>query len=91
MTGATGGIGGAIARTLHARGAHVVLTGRREDLLEKLRATLGERAELVPGDLAEEDGPARLAAAAGDVVNMARAMLSPSSRRSKRLPSGGNS
>jgi short-subunit dehydrogenase len=81
VTGATGGIGGAIARALHARGAHVVLTGRREDLLEELRSSLGERAELVPGDLAERDGPARLAAAAGDVdVLVANAALPASGR-----------
>ena len=81
MTGATGGIGGAIARALHARGAHVVLTGRREELLEELRASLGERAELVPGDLAERDGAARLAAAAGDVdVLVANAALPASGR-----------
>ncbi len=81
MTGATGGIGGAIARALHARGAHVVLTGRREELLEELRASLGERAELVPGDLAERDGAERLAAAAGDVdVLVANAALPASGR-----------
>jgi uncharacterized protein len=81
VTGATGGIGGAIARALHARGAHVVLTGRREELLEELRASLGERAELVPGDLAERDGAARLAAAAGDVdVLVANAALPASGR-----------
>ena len=81
MTGATGGIGGAIARALHARGAHVVLTGRREELLEELRASLGERAELVPGDLAEREGAARLAAAAGDVdVLVANAALPASGR-----------
>ena len=81
MTGATGGIGGAIARALHARGAHVVLTGRREELLEELRGSLGERAELVPGDLAERDGAARLAAAAGDVdVLVANAALPASGR-----------
>ena len=57
MTGATGGIGGAIARALHGRGAHVILTGRREELLEELRASLGERAEALPADLAGRDGP----------------------------------
>ena len=81
VTGATGGIGGAIARALHARGAHVVLTGRREELLEELRASLGERAELVPVDLAERDGAARLAEAAGDVdVLVANAALPASGR-----------
>jgi uncharacterized protein len=81
VTGATGGIGGAIAGALHARGAHVVLTGRREELLEELRASLGERAEIVPADLAERDGAARLAAAAGDVeVLVANAALPASGR-----------
>ena len=81
MTGATGGIGGAIARALHARGAHVVVSGRREELLEELRADLGERAEVVPGDLAEQDGAARLAAAAGAVdVLVANAALPASGR-----------
>jgi uncharacterized protein len=81
VTGATGGIGGAIARALHAQGAHVVLTGRREELLEDLRASLGERAEVLPADLAERDGPARLAASAGDVdVMVANAALPASGR-----------
>ena len=62
VTGATGGIGGAIARTLHARGAHVLLSGRREELLEELRASSGRaRASSLPADLAERDGAARLA------------------------------
>jgi short-subunit dehydrogenase len=81
VTGATGGIGGAIARALHGRGAHVVLSGRREELLEELRASLGERAESVPADLAERDGPARLAEAAGSVdVLVANAALPASGR-----------
>ena len=46
VTGATGGIGTAIARALHRRGATVLLSGRREAVLEELRLTLGERAEL---------------------------------------------
>jgi short-subunit dehydrogenase len=52
LTGATGGIGHAIARALHARGATVVLTGRRADVLEELRDQLGGRAEILPADLA---------------------------------------
>ena len=81
MTGATGGIGGAIARALHERGATVVLSGRREDLLDRLRGELGERAESVPADLAERDGPARLAEAAGPVdVIVANAALPASGR-----------
>jgi short-subunit dehydrogenase len=81
VTGATGGIGGAVAAALHARGAHVLLSGRREDVLEELRARLGERAEVLAADLAERDAPARLAAAAGDVdVLVANAALPASGR-----------
>ena len=43
VTGATGGIGGAIARALHAQGAHVVLSGTRESVLTELAAQFGER------------------------------------------------
>jgi short-subunit dehydrogenase len=81
VTGATGGIGGAVARALHDRDASVVLSGRREALLEELRASLGERAEAVSVDLAERDGPARLAEAAGAVdVLVANAALPASGR-----------
>ena len=81
VTGATGGIGGAVAHALRARGAHVVLSGRRVEQLEALRARLGERAEILPADLAERDAPARLAQAAGDVdVLVANAALPASGR-----------
>jgi uncharacterized protein len=81
VTGATGGIGGAIARALHGRGAQVVLSGRREELLEELAASLGERAEVLAADLAARDGPARLAEAAGAVdVLVANAALPASGR-----------
>ena len=82
MTGATGGIGGAIARALHARGAQLVLTGRREGRLAALRTSLGEeRVELVSIDLAERDGPARLAEASGAVdVLVANAAVPASGR-----------
>jgi 3-oxoacyl-[acyl-carrier protein] reductase len=52
VTGASGGIGGAIARALHAQGAHVVLSGTREAVLAALRAELGARASIAPADLA---------------------------------------
>ena len=55
VTGASGGIGGAIARALHAQGAHVVLSGTREAALAALRAELGARASIAPADLA--NGP----------------------------------
>lgn len=60
VTGATGGIGAAIARTLHARGANVVLTGRREAELATLAAELGERVHVAPADLADPAAAAGL-------------------------------
>lgn len=53
VTGATGGIGAEIARTLHAQGAHVVLSGTREAVLGELAAALGERVSVAPANLGE--------------------------------------
>jgi 3-oxoacyl-[acyl-carrier protein] reductase len=64
VTGASGGIGGAIARALHAQGAAVVLSGRRRAALDDLAAEMGERVSVVLGDLAEPGAPERLIAAA---------------------------
>ncbi len=47
VTGASGGIGGAIARALHKQGATVALSGTRAEALEQLKASLGERAHVV--------------------------------------------
>ena len=55
VTGASGGIGGAIAKALHGAGAKVVLAGRRADALQGLKTELGDRAAIVTGDLAELD------------------------------------
>ena len=52
VTGASGGIGGAIAAALHARGAIVTLSGTRKDALEALAGKLGERVDVAPADLA---------------------------------------
>jgi uncharacterized protein len=67
ITGASGGLGGAIARALHARGARVLLNGRRAEALEGLAAELGERAEVLALDLAEPGAALELANRAGDV------------------------
>jgi len=53
ITGATGGLGGAIARALHAQGAQVVLSGTRAEALQALKAELGERALALPCDLSD--------------------------------------
>ena len=53
VTGASGGIGAAIARALHVSGAAVALSGTRLPALEALRAELGARAHVVPADLAD--------------------------------------
>ncbi len=53
VTGASGGIGAAIARALHAQGAVVALSGTRQDALEGLAGELGERAHVCPADLRE--------------------------------------
>ena len=53
VTGATGGLGGSIARALHAQGAVVTLSGTRADALAALAAELGSRAHILPCNLAD--------------------------------------
>src|SRR4051794_9131780 len=60
VTGATGGIGRAVAHALHARGATVVLTGRRVDVLDEIARELGDRVEEVGADLANAPDVERL-------------------------------
>src|SRR5215207_2134176 len=60
VTGASGGIGGAIARQLHGQGARVVLSGRRREALDGLAALLGERVAVEPCELAEAGAAERL-------------------------------
>jgi 3-oxoacyl-[acyl-carrier protein] reductase len=68
VTGASGGIGAAIARALHAQGASVALSGTRRDALEALAAELGERAQACPADLRDAAEPDALVEAAEAAV-----------------------
>jgi 3-oxoacyl-[acyl-carrier protein] reductase len=60
VTGATGGIGGAIAKAMHAQGATVAISGRQVDKLEALKAELGDRCVVVPCDLANKEQVGKL-------------------------------
>jgi 3-oxoacyl-[acyl-carrier protein] reductase len=60
VTGASGGIGAAVARALHAQGAQVVLSGRRREVLEEFAAALGERVLVEAGELVEAGVAERL-------------------------------
>jgi uncharacterized protein len=74
LTGATGGLGQAIARACHARGPQLILTGRRAEVLEELAAEVGGR--VIACDLAEREEADRLLVEAGDVdVFIANAAL----------------
>ncbi len=76
LTGASGGIGMAIARALHARGATVIATARREEMLKELADELGDRVETIVADLAEAADVEALPGRAGQVdVLVANAAL----------------
>jgi short-subunit dehydrogenase len=77
VTGATGGLGQAIARRLTAAGARVVLSGRRGDVLDALATEIG--GEVAPADLTDAQSVRDLAAAHADVdILVANAGLSAS-------------
>ncbi len=79
LTGATGGLGQAIARALAERGAVLTLTGRRAEVLEPLALETGGR--VIVSDLSEPDAPSRLLGEAGEVdVLVANAGLPGSGR-----------
>ena len=61
VTGASGGIGGAIARALHRQGAIVTLSGTRAEALEQLKVSLGERAHVVAARMDDASDIERLA------------------------------
>jgi short-subunit dehydrogenase len=79
LTGATGGLGHAIARSMAAAGAHVVLSGRRGDVLVALAGEIG--AEVAPADLSDAKAVRDLATAHGDTdILIANAGLPASGR-----------
>lgn len=55
VTGATGGLGGAIARALHKQGATVAISGTRKDVLDALAGELKDRVHVLPCDLSDKD------------------------------------
>lgn len=68
ITGASGGIGGEIAKALHAAGATVGLSGTRVEPLEALAAELGERAHVLPCNLSDKDSVVALPKAAAEAM-----------------------
>jgi 3-oxoacyl-[acyl-carrier protein] reductase len=68
VTGASGGIGGAIAKALHDQGATIALTGRNEDALQKVANDLGERTHVLVADLSDSDAVNGLIGAANDAM-----------------------
>jgi short-subunit dehydrogenase len=81
VTGATGGIGDAIARALHAEGAHVAVTGRRQEALDKLAGDLGDRIEPLVADLSKHDEVGSLVERAGRVDILVANAAVPASGR----------
>jgi 3-oxoacyl-[acyl-carrier protein] reductase len=68
VTGASGGLGGAIARALHGQGAAVGLSGTRRDALDALAGELGDRAHVLPCDLSDAEAVAALVEQARDAM-----------------------
>ena len=68
VTGASGGIGGSIARSLHAAGATVGLSGTREAPLQALADELGERAFVLPCNLSDPEAVAALPKQAAEAM-----------------------
>ncbi|HUR86571.1 MAG TPA: SDR family NAD(P)-dependent oxidoreductase [Solirubrobacteraceae bacterium] len=85
LTGATGGLGHAIARRLAAAGAHVILSGRRGDVLVALAGEIG--AEIAPADLSDSKAVHELAETHAEIdVLVANAGLPASGRLSTYTP-----
>ena len=81
VTGATGGIGNAIARALHERGARVIVSGRRADALDQLRSELGGETAVLEADLADAAGVRSLVERAGSLDAVVANAALPASGR----------
>jgi 3-oxoacyl-[acyl-carrier protein] reductase len=68
VTGATGTIGGSIARILHAQGATVTISGTRQEALEQLAGELGQRVHVLPCNLADAAAVETLVARSEEVM-----------------------
>jgi 3-oxoacyl-[acyl-carrier protein] reductase len=68
VTGATGGLGSAIAKRLQAQGATVAISGTRREVLDALAAEIGDRVHVLPCNLADKDDVERLVPKAEEVM-----------------------
>ena len=69
ITGATGGIGASVARTLHAAGATIAISGTRTSALEELKAALGdERVHILPCNLSSPEDVEKLVPSAAEAM-----------------------
>ena len=68
VTGATGGLGGAIAKKLHGQGAHVAISGTRAEKLQSLADELGERCSVTPCNLSDAEAVDNLVKTAADAM-----------------------
>ncbi len=85
LTGATGGIGHAIARELHGRGARLILTGRRAEVLRELGSELD--ADVLAADLADRAAVERLLAKWATWTSSSRTPACPGRGCSRTSPS----
>jgi len=69
VTGASGGIGGAIARAMHAQGATVALAGRNRAALDLLATELGDRCHVIVGDLGDTESADAMLSSASDAMD----------------------
>ncbi len=68
ITGATGGIGEAIATTLHAQGATIAISGTRKEKLEEVAAKLGDRVHITPCNLSDREAVSNLVGQAEEAM-----------------------